>query len=100
MDAAGAWDLQRKSEIAMDALRCAAPDFEVDKLAGGERRGVALCCLLLRRAGMVLLRQAPSLLDAEDVAWLERFLQEYPGSVVAVTHDRYLLDNVPSVILE
>ncbi len=100
IDAANAWDLQRNVEIAMDALRCPPGDAEVTKLSGGERRRVALCRLLLSKPDMLLLDEPTNHLDAESVAWLERFLHEYPGTVVAVTHDRYFLDNVAGWILE
>ena len=100
IDAADAWDLQRTVEIAMDALRCPPGDAEVAKLSGGERRRVALCRLLLQKPDLLLLDEPTNHLDAESVAWLERFLQEYPGTVVAVTHDRYFLDNVAGWILE
>ena len=97
---ADAWDLQRKVEIAMDALRCPPGDADVTKLSGGERRRVALCRLLLSHPDMLLLDEPTNHLDAESVAWLEQFLQEYKGTVVAITHDRYFLDNVASWILE
>ncbi|MSO80152.1 MAG: energy-dependent translational throttle protein EttA [Alphaproteobacteria bacterium] len=100
IDAADAWDLDRHVEIAMDALRCPPGDADVSKLSGGERRRVALCRLLLSRPDMLLLDEPTNHLDAESVAWLERFLAEYPGTVVAVTHDRYFLDNVAGWILE
>ncbi|MBM3559997.1 MAG: energy-dependent translational throttle protein EttA [Alphaproteobacteria bacterium] len=100
IDAADAWDLDRHVEIAMDALRCPLGDADVTKLSGGERRRVALCRLLLSRPDMLLLDEPTNHLDAESVAWLERFLAEYPGTVVAVTHDRYFLDNVAGWILE
>ena len=100
IDAAGAWDLDRTLEIAMDALRLPPPDMEVTKLSGGERRRVALCRLLLSKPDLLLLDEPTNHLDAESVAWLERTLQEYPGTVVAVTHDRYFLDNVAGWILE
>jgi ATP-binding cassette ChvD family protein len=100
IDAAGAWDLDRKLEIAMDALRLPAGDARVDTLSGGERRRVALCRLLLSSPDLLLLDEPTNHLDAESVAWLERTLQEYPGTVVAVTHDRYFLDNVAQWILE
>ncbi len=100
IEAANAWDLQRTVEIAMDALRCPPPDADVTKLSGGERRRVALCRLLLSRPDMLLLDEPTNHLDAESVAWLERFLKEYTGTVVAVTHDRYFLDNVAGWILE
>ena len=100
IDAADAWDLDRTVEIAMDALRCPPGDADVTKLSGGERRRVALCRLLLSRPDMLLLDEPTNHLDAESVAWLERFLERYPGTVVAVTHDRYFLDNVAGWILE
>ncbi len=97
---ADAWDVQRKVEIAMDALRCPAGDADVTKLSGGERRRVALCRLLLSNPDMLLLDEPTNHLDAESVAWLEHFLQNYKGCVVAITHDRYFLDNVAGWILE
>ncbi|HET7652246.1 MAG TPA: energy-dependent translational throttle protein EttA [Acidimicrobiales bacterium] len=100
IDAAGAWDLDRTLEIAMDALRLPPGDAKVDTLSGGERRRVALCRLLLQKPDLLLLDEPTNHLDAESVAWLERTLQEYPGTVVAVTHDRYFLDNVAGWILE
>jgi ATP-binding cassette ChvD family protein len=100
IDAAGAWDLDRKLEIAADALRLPPWDADVTKLSGGERRRVALCKLLLSQPDMLLLDEPTNHLDAESVAWLERFLHDYPGTVVAVTHDRYFLDNVAGWILE
>ncbi len=100
IDAAGAWELERKLEIAADALRLPPWDADVTMLSGGERRRVALCRLLLAQPDMLLLDEPTNHLDAESVAWLERFLQEYPGTVVAVTHDRYFLDNVAGWILE
>src|SRR5256885_803936 len=100
IDAAGAWDLDRTLDIAMDALRLPPGDADVATLSGGERRGVALCRLLLSRPDLLLLDEPTNHLDAESVAWLERHLQEYPGTVVAVTHDRYFLDNVAGWILE
>ncbi|HVT54412.1 MAG TPA: ATP-binding cassette domain-containing protein, partial [Dongiaceae bacterium] len=100
IDAADAWDIQRKVEIAMDALRCPPGDADVTKLSGGERRRVALCRLLLSNPDMLLLDEPPNHLDAESVAWLEQFLQKYEGTVVAVTHDRYFLDNAAGWILE
>jgi ATP-binding cassette ChvD family protein len=100
IDAAGAWELQRTIDIAMDALRCPPGDADVTKLSGGERRRVALCRLLLQKPDLLLLDEPTNHLDAESVAWLERFLHEYPGTVVAVTHDRYFLDNVAGWILE
>ncbi len=100
IDHADAWEIDRHIEIAMDALRCPPGDADVTKLSGGERRRVALCRLLLSRPDMLLLDEPTNHLDAESVAWLERFLHEYPGTVVAVTHDRYFLDNVAGWILE
>ncbi|MGH9156405.1 MAG: energy-dependent translational throttle protein EttA [Acidimicrobiales bacterium] len=100
IDAAGAWDLDRTLEIAMDALRLPPGDADVTTLSGGERRRVALCRLLLARPDLLLLDEPTNHLDAESVAWLERFLQDYPATVVAVTHDRYFLDNVAGWILE
>jgi ATP-binding cassette ChvD family protein len=100
IDAADAWELDRTLEVAMDALRCPPADADVTTLSGGERRRVALCRLLLSKPDMLLLDEPTNHLDAESVAWLERFLQEYPGTVVAVTHDRYFLDNVAGWILE
>jgi sulfate-transporting ATPase len=100
IDAANAWDLERTLEIAMDALRLPAPDADVTVLSGGERRRVALCRLLLSKPDLLLLDEPTNHLDAESVAWLERTLQEYSGTVVAITHDRYFLDNAASWILE
>ncbi len=100
IDAAGAWDLERTLEIAMDALRLPPGDADVSTLSGGERRRVALCRLLLSTPDLLLLDEPTNHLDAESVAWLERTLQDYPGTVVAVTHDRYFLDNVAGWILE
>jgi sulfate-transporting ATPase len=100
IDAAGAWDLDSKVELAMDALRLPPPDADVTKLSGGERRRVALCRLLLQSPDLLLLDEPTNHLDAESVAWLEHFLHEYKGSVVAITHDRYFLDNVAGWILE
>ncbi len=100
IDAAGAWDLERTVDIAMDALRCPPGDADVTKLSGGEKRRVALCRLLLQRPDMLLLDEPTNHLDAESVAWLERYLQEYAGTVVLITHDRYFLDNVVGWILE
>ncbi|MGH7322115.1 MAG: energy-dependent translational throttle protein EttA, partial [Candidatus Rokuibacteriota bacterium] len=100
IDACGGWDLDRTIEIAMDALRVPPGDAAVRTLSGGEVRRVALCRLLLERPDMLLLDVPTNHLDAESVAWLERYLQEYPGTVVAVTHDRYFLDNVAGWILE
>jgi len=100
IDAANAWDLERTLEIAMDALRLPPADADVTKLSGGERRRVALCRLLLSKPDLLLLDEPTNHLDAESVAWLERFLQEYAGTVVAITHDRYFLDNAAEWILE
>lgn len=100
IDAQNLWDLDREVEIAMDALRCPPGDADVTKLSGGERRRVALCRLLLSQPDMLLLDEPTNHLDAESVAWLERFLHDYSGTVVAVTHDRYFLDNVAGWILE
>jgi energy-dependent translational throttle protein EttA len=100
IEAANAWELDRQLEISMDALRCPPPDADVTKISGGERRRVALCRVLLERPDLLLLDEPTNHLDAESVAWLERHLAEYPGTVVAVTHDRYFLDNVAGWILE
>ncbi len=100
IDAANGWDLDRTLDIAMDALRCPPGDADVTKLSGGERRRVALCRLLLQKPDLLLLDEPTNHLDAESVAWLERHLQEYPGTVVAITHDRYFLDNIAGWILE
>jgi len=100
IDAQNLWELDRQLEIAMDALRLPPPDAEVTRLSGGERRRVALCQVLLRQPDLLLLDEPTNHLDAESVAWLERHLQEYPGTVVAITHDRYFLDNVAGWILE
>jgi ATP-binding cassette ChvD family protein len=100
IDALDAWDLPRQIEIAMDALRCPPGDADVTNLSGGERRRVALCRLLMQKPDLLLLDEPTNHLDAESVAWLERFLQNYAGTVVLITHDRYFLDNVVSWILE
>jgi len=100
IDAAGGWELERKLEIAADALRLPAWDARIAQLSGGEKRRVALCRLLLSQPDMLLLDEPTNHLDAESVAWLERYLEEYPSTVVAVTHDRYFLDNVAKWILE
>ncbi len=100
IDACNGWDLERTIEIAMDALRCPPADADVTKLSGGEKRRVALCRLLLQKPDMLLLDEPTNHLDAESVAWLEKHLQDYKGTVVMVTHDRYFLDNVTGWILE
>ena len=100
IDAAGAWELDRRLEVAMDALRLPPGEADVTTLSGGERRRVALCQVLLRQPELLLLDEPTNHLDTESVAWLERHLQEYPGTVVAITHDRYFLDNVAGWILE
>lgn len=100
IDACNGWDLERTIEIAMDALRCPPSDADVTKLSGGEKRRVALCRLLLQKPDMLLLDEPTNHLDAESVAWLEKYLKEYAGTVVMVTHDRYFLDNVTGWILE
>src|SRR3989441_4969549 len=100
IEAAGGWDLDRTVEIAMDALRCPLGEADVATLSGGGGRRVALCRLLLSKPDMLLLDEPTNHLDAESVAWLERFLKDYPGTVVAITHDRYFLDNVAGWILE
>lgn len=100
IDAAGGWEIERKLEVAADALRLPPWDAKVDQLSGGEKRRVALCRLLLSKPDMLLLDEPTNHLDAESVAWLEHYLHEYPGTVVAVTHDRYFLDNAASWILE
>src|SRR5829696_8640449 len=100
IDAGNGWDLGRTVEIAMDALRCPPSDADVETLSGGERRRVALCRLLLSSPDLLLLDEPTNHLDAESVAWLERFLADFPGTVVAITHDRYFLDNVAKWILE
>src|SRR5579862_8891264 len=100
IDAANAWDLDSRLDLAMDALRLPPPDADVTMLSGGERRRVALCRLLLQSPDLLLIDEPTNHLDAESVAWLERFLKDYAGTVVAVTHDRYFLDNVAGWILE
>jgi energy-dependent translational throttle protein EttA len=100
IDAVNGWELERTVEIAMDALRCPPGDAKVETLSGGERRRVALCRLLLQKPDLLLLDEPTNHLDAESVAWLERFLHDYAGTVVAVTHDRYFLDNVAGWIFE
>ena len=100
IDATNAWDLDSRLDLAMEALRCPPPDANVSTLSGGERRRVALCRLLLLSPDLLLLDEPTNHLDAESVAWLERFLKDYPGTVVAITHDRYFLDNVAGWILE
>ena len=100
IDAVNAWDIDAQLDLAMDALRCPPPDADVATLSGGERRRVALCRLLLKSPDLLLLDEPTNHLDAESVAWLERFLKEYKGTVVAITHDRYFLDNVAEWILE
>jgi ATP-binding cassette ChvD family protein len=100
IDAGNLWELDRTLEIAMDALRLPPPDADVSKLSGGEKRRVALCRVLLSKPDMLLLDEPTNHLDAESVAWLEQFLKEFPGTVVAITHDRYFLDNVAGWILE
>ena len=100
LDHQGAWDLDARLEMAMDALRCPPPDTAVKILSGGERRRVALCRLLLQKPDILLLDEPTNHLDAESVAWLEHHLQRYPGTIIAVTHDRYFLDNVAGWILE
>src|SRR5262245_61997266 len=100
INAADAWNLERNVEIAMDALRCPPDDADVTTLSGGERRRVALCRLLMQHPDLLLLDEPTNHLDAESVEWLERFLGEYNGTVVAITHDRYFLDNVAKWILE
>ncbi len=100
IDACDGWELERTIEIAMDALRCPPADWPVDKLSGGEKRRIALCRLLLQKPDLLLLDEPTNHLDAESVAWLERFLHDYSGTVMIVTHDRYFLDNVTGWILE
>src|SRR3989475_11796532 len=99
LDAAGAWDLDSKLEMAMDALRCPPPEASISILSGGEKRRVALCRLLLQKPDILLLDEPTNHLDAESVAWLEHHIQQYEGTVIAVTHDRYFLDNVAGWIL-
>ena len=100
IDAVNAWDIDSQLDLAMDALRCPPADAEVATLSGGERRRVALCRLLLKSPDLLLLDEPTNHLDAESVAWLERYLKEYKGTVVAITHDRYFLDNAAEWILE
>lgn len=100
LEALGAWDVDQKIEIAMDALRCPDGDLSVDRLSGGEKRRVALCRLLMSEPDILLLDEPTNHLDAESVAWLEQYLAKFPGTVIAVTHDRYFLDNVAGWILE
>src|SRR5688500_4528155 len=100
LDAQDAWELDSRLEMAMDALRCPPPETAVDILSGGEKRRVALCRLLLQKPDILLLDEPTNHLDAESVAWLERHIKEYAGTVIAVTHDRYFLDNVAGWILE
>src|SRR5207247_7900 len=100
IEAKDLWELDATVDVAMDALRCPPGDQNVDTLSGGERRRVALCRLLLSKPDLLLLDEPTNHLDAESVAWLERHLAEYPGTVVAITHDRYFLDNVAGWILE
>src|SRR6202035_5486433 len=100
LEHADAWDLDSQLEQAMDALRCPPPDADVRTLSGGERRRVALCKLLLSRPDLLLLDEPTNHLDAESVQWLEQYLASYEGAVLAVTHDRYFLDNVAQWILE
>src|SRR5256885_5078932 len=100
LDHADAWDVDSKLELAMDALRCPPPDVPANVLSGGERRRVALCKLLLEQPDLLLLDEPTNHLDAESVLWLEQHLAKYPGTILAVTHDRYFLDNVAEWILE
>src|SRR5678815_3341596 len=100
IDASNAWDLDSRLDLAMDALRLPPSDAEVARLSGGERRRVALCRLLLQSPDLLLLDEPTNHLDAESVAWLENYLKTYKGTVVAITHDRYFLDNIAEWILE
>ena len=100
LDAQGGWDLDSRLDMAMDALRCPAPELKIGVLSGGEKRRVALCRLLLKKPDILLLDEPTNHLDAETVAWLEHHLVQYEGTVIAVTHDRYFLDNVAGWILE
>src|SRR6185503_9030642 len=100
IEAIDGWNLDSRLDLAMDALRLAPPDSDVGKLSGGEKRRVALCQILLKRPDLLLLDEPTNHLDAESVAWLEHHLAEYPGTIVAITHDRYFLDNVAEWILE
>src|SRR5437868_3078865 len=100
LDHADAWDLDSRLEMAMDALRCPPPDAKISTLSGGEKRRVALCRLLLQKPDILLLDEPTNHLDAETVAWLEQHLQKYEGTIIAVTHDRYFLDNIAGWILE
>ena len=100
LDALNAWDLDSRLELAMDALRCPPPDLPVKVISGGEKRRVALCRLLLQAPDILLLDEPTNHLDAETILWLEHHLKRYPGTVIAITHDRYFLDNVANWILE
>src|SRR5436190_12381754 len=100
LDATSAWDLDSRLEMAMDALRCPPPETSISVLSGGEKRRVGLCRLLLQKPDILLLDEPTNHLDAESVAWLEQHIQKYEGTVIAVTHDRYFLDNVAGWILE
>ena len=100
IDAEDGWDLDRRIEIALDALRCPPPDADVTRLSGGEKRRVALCRLLLEKPDLLLLDEPTNHLDAESVAWLEKTLRDFTGTVMIITHDRYFLDNVTNWILE
>jgi ATPase subunit of ABC transporter with duplicated ATPase domains len=100
LDASDAWDLDARLEMAMDALRCPPAETPIKNLSGGEKRRVALCRLLLQKPDILLLDEPTNHLDAETVSWLEQHLQKYEGTVIAVTHDRYFLDNVAGWILE